>query len=109
MSPRKEKKEFNWEAGNRLSPDIYDPLGNVRDAGFAKLADGIYADPQSRKEARGKKLSRKTPPKNTAVFVEESASGLKDDYTPSEARHLISKETKGIKGILRFKKPPKKK
>ena len=55
MSPQK-KKSFAWKAGNKLPNEEYDPLGNVREVGFTKLADGIYADPAPRREARKKKL-----------------------------------------------------
>lgn len=106
------KREFNWEQGGRLTGDQYDVLGNVRETGFKKLADGIYADPTLRKEARGKKLMRKKGASAGSLVIEESESGLKQDYTPSEASEasrLIRKEAKGIKGILRFKKPTPKK
>lgn len=105
----KKKKEFDWEPGKSLSKDDYDALGNVREVGFTKLADGIYANPVQRKEARGKKLARTAKPKTAQVLVEESESGLHKDFTPSEASRLIRKDDKGMKGILRFNKSPKKK
>ncbi|MDO8520358.1 MAG: hypothetical protein Q7T11_09410 [Deltaproteobacteria bacterium] len=107
---KKTKKDFEWKPGSSLSKDDYAPLGGVRETGFSKLADGIYADPVKRKEARGKKLARLGKPKSPQVLVEESESGLNQDYTPSEASsRLIRKEDRGIKGILRFNKSPKKK
>ena len=106
---KKSKKEFDWEPGASIARDDYKPLGGVRETGFSRLADGIYADPVKRKEARGKKLARKTSPKSPQVLVEESESGLRQEFTPSEASRLIRKENRGIKGILRFTKPPKKK
>ena len=107
--PKKGKKDFNWEPGASLSQDDYDPFGNVRETGFSKLADGIHADPVQRKEARGKKLARKEKAAPSQILVEESDSGLKENFTPSEASRLIRKESTGIKGILRFDKSPKKK
>lgn len=99
------KKEFEWKEGGRLAPDDYDALGNVRDSGFSKLADGIYADPVRRKEQRKKKLTRPFVPKPAGFFLEESESGLHQEITPSEAARYIHKEEKGIRGILRFTKP----
>ena len=102
-----------------MAPDDYDALGNVRDSGFSKLADGIYADPVRRKEQRKKKLTRPFAPRAEGFLIEESESGLHQEITPSEAARYIHKDEKGIKGILRFtkskgptekkKSPPRKK
>ena len=109
MSPQK-KKSFAWKAGNKLPNEEYDPLGNVREVGFTKLADGIYADPAPRREARKKKLVQVVKKTDAGFFAEASDSGLKEEFTPSEASRVIRKDSKGIKGILRFGKPtPKKK
>ena len=105
----KKNKDFDWEPGKSLTKDDYDPLGNVREVGFSKLADGSYADPVKRKEARGKKLTRKIKIGGPQVLIKESESGLNKDFTPSEASRLIRKDDKGMKGILRFNKSPKKK
>lgn len=99
------KKEFEWKEGNRLATGDYDPLGNVRDLGFSKLADGVYADPARRREQRKKKLTRAFVPRKEGFFIEESESGLHGEITASEAARYIHKEEKGIKGILRFAKP----
>lgn len=108
MSPQK-KKSFTWKAGNRLPNEDVDPLGGVREVGFTKLADGIYADPAPRLEARKKKLTQATK-RDAGFFAEASNSGLKEEFTPSEASRVIRKDSKGIKGILRFgKSSPKKK
>lgn len=104
MAPKGKKKNFSWEKGSQLSQDEYDALGNVRDVGFNKLADGIYADPVKRKEARGKRLSGSAKLTDRGFFKEESESGLHEEYTPSEASRLIRKESRGFKGIQRFKK-----
>ena len=77
----------------------------MRDRGFSKLADGIYADPARRKNERKKKLTRPFAPRAKGFLLEESESGLHQDITPSEAARYIHKEEKGIKGILRFAKP----
>ncbi len=104
MAAKKEKKGFDWTAGSRLSPDMYDPLGNVREEGFKKVADGIYADPMLRKEARKKKLLKSKKLKTEGAVWEESNSGLREDFTPSEASRLIHKDTHEFRGIRRFKK-----
>lgn len=109
MSPQK-KKQFAWKAGSRLPNEDVDPLGGVREVGFTKLADGIYADPAERQSARKKKLVQATKKAPAGFFAEASDSGLKEGFTPSEASRVIRKDSKGIKGILRFGKPtPKKK
>lgn len=108
------KTVFKWEAGESLSPEEYEPVVEVRQAGFSKLANGLYADPHLRKEERKKKLTRPLRTKKSEFLMEESESGLTNDYIPSDAARLIQKDSKGIKGILRFSKPdtktpPKKK
>ena len=108
---KKKKIEFSWDKGSRLSPDMYDALGNVRDVGFTKLADGIYADPQLRKKQRKNKLSQ--PPqskKDENLIFEESQSGLNEEYTPSsETSRLLHGQKNGLKGIFTFKNPKSKK
>lgn len=99
------KKKFKWEAGAEINPDDYDPLGNVKEVGFSKVADGIYADPTQRKKTRSQKWQKgQATIKPSTIVVEESESGLSKEYTPSEASHVIHKDSKGIKGILRFGK-----
>ncbi len=106
MAEKKQKKAFEWEAGKNLAADDYEPVKEVRDFGFTKMADGILADPVSRKEARKKKLTKPLRAKSEEFFVEESESGLHDDYTPSEAARLIQKDTKGLRGMRLFSKKP---
>lgn len=108
-STKGKKVVFKWEAGESLGPKEYEPVYEVREAGFSKLANGLYADPQLRKEERKKKLTRPLRAKETKFLIEESESGLTNDYIPSDAARLIQKDSKGIKGIIRFSKPDTKK
>lgn len=110
--PGDSKKKFQWKEGEVLREDQYEPLGDVRKIGFSKLADGIHANPEKRREARKKKLLLPKPKKGE-FFVEESESGI-GEFTPSDAsRRLIEKQVKDLKGIHRFdpsvKTSPKKK
>lgn len=106
MTKESKKKPFNWEAGESLENEDYTPLGKVRDQGFSKLADGLYADPQLRKKDRAKTLNRRLvpDPNKGKTLIEESESGLSDKYTPSEASRLIKKDKLSIKGLGRFGK-----
>lgn len=107
----KKKQQFKWEAGNNLPADEYEPVKEVRDVGFSKLADGLYADPALRKEQRKKKLVKPVRVGETEIWVEESESGLHRDIEPSDAAKVIHKDTKGLKGIQQFgsSSSPKKK
>lgn len=106
MPANKAKKEFHWEEGEKLTQDAYDPLGQVRDVGFTKLADGLLADPVERKKVRNKKLTKITPKNKAEFLLEESNSGLHEEYTPSEVSRLIDQRSKGFKGMSRFGKKP---
>lgn len=88
-----------------LTPEEYDPLGDVRDVGFTKIADGIYADPNLRRQARRSKLVRPLKASQGDYVFDGSDSGLSDQFTPSEASRLIRKDARGLKGILRFSRP----
>lgn len=106
MPANKPKKEFHWEEGEKLTRDAYDPLGQVRDVGFTKLADGLLADPVERKKVRNKKLNRITPKNKEEFLLEESVTGLHEEYTPSEVSRIIDQRAKGFKGVSRFAKKP---
>ncbi len=96
------KQPFKWEAGKQLPRDAYEPVKEVRDVGFEKIADGIYADPVLRKEQRKKKLTKPIRVQESGFFVEESESGLHQDIERSDAAKVIRKETKRMKGINQF-------
>lgn len=98
------KKEIDWKSGIRINEEDYEPVQQVREFGFSKLADGLYADPSLRKTERKRKLTRPVKTEEGKFFIEESESGLHQEYTPSEAARLIQKDAKGLKGVLRFGK-----
>lgn len=106
MPSNKAKKEFHWEEGEKLTQDFYDPLGQVRDVGFTKLADGLLADPVERKKVRAKKFDRIIPKNKEEFLLEESETGLHEEYTPSEVSRLMDQRSKGFKGVSRFAKNP---
>lgn len=96
----KNKKEFQWEAGKQLKADEYEPVKEVRQVGFTKLADGVYVDPLLRKEERKKKLVKPFKNKKEGFMVEESTSGLSGKFNQEKAAKLIRNDSKGIKGIF---------
>ncbi len=100
----KQKKQIDWKAGSRIDEEDYEPVQQVRDIGFSKLADGLYADPSLRKAERKKRLVHPLKTDKGKFIIEESESGLHQEYTPSEAARLIQKDSKGLKGVLRFGK-----
>lgn len=108
QNPHK-KKDFAWKAGETIKSEDYSPLGSVKEVGFSKLADALYADPELRKQQRISQLKRPLKNKKSDEFmIENSSSGISEDYTPSNASKLIGKPQK-ITGLTRFKeKDPKK-
>lgn len=102
----KPKKRFDWKPGSKLDSKEYEPLGEVGVAGFSKIADGIFADPVKRKEARKLTLTKKIKKSkdDEGFFTEETTSGLSEEFTETEARRLISKDKMKIKGMNRFQK-----
>ncbi len=105
MTTSEKKKPFGWKPGDRLDPESYDALGHVRDTGFTKLADGVYADPALRKKERKRSLNKNAAKKD--LVMEESVSGLTKDYTPSEASKIMGHEGSRFKGILGYTKSQK--
>lgn len=103
MDDKNKKQAFDWEPGKKLSSDNYEPVGKVRDVGFTKLADGLLADPEKRKEVRSKKLAKLSKaPKDEGLIVEESHSGLKDDFAPSKASKLLENKPGKMQGVLAY-------
>lgn len=102
----KQKKGFDWKPGSKLEAKEYEALGEVRVTGFSKLADGVFADPIKRKEARKVVLTKKIKKtkEEEGFFTEETTSGLSEEFTETEARRLISKDKMKIKGMNRFQK-----
>lgn len=103
----KPKKKFDWKPGARLEESDYQAVAEVHEVGFEKIADGIYADPQLRKDARAKKLKKPVKVGKEEFLMEESHSGLHSDVTPSEANRLIHKDSRELRGIKRFQKKDK--
>lgn len=107
VTSSKPKKKFDWKPGSKLAESDYEAVPEVHETGFVKIADGIYADPQLRKEARAKKLRKPVKTGKEEFLLEESNSGLHSDLTPSEASRLIHKDSKEIQGARRFQKKEK--
>lgn len=103
MKDKQEKKTFKWQPGSQLDEESYDALGQVREKGFSKLANGIHADPVLRKESRKARLSRPLPKNKEELFQEESESGLNQDFKPADASRLIHKSSGKMQGVDLFK------
>lgn len=106
--PKQTDSDFGWKTGETIKADTYDALGNVRETGFAKLSDALYADPELRKRERASQLNKPLKSlKPGELVMEDSASGISEDYTPSNASKLIGKSKK-FQGLDRFKNKDKK-
>ena len=92
------KKTFKWEAGEELKPEDYEAVKEIRQVGFTKLADGLYVDPEARKEQRKKKLLKPIKVKKGDFTMEESHSGLTKNVDPGKAAELLKKDVKKFKG-----------
>jgi len=102
-STKKKKNNFDWKSGAAIKSDEYNPLGNVRDAGFNKISNALYVDPELRKKERVKNLTEpKAKTKNEEFLIEQSSSGISDDFSSSNAEKLIGKPKK-FTGLDRFK------
>jgi hypothetical protein len=106
----KKDKNFDWKQGQVLDDDNYDPLGDVRVRGLPKLKKATHADPVKRKQEREELiLSKQSKPykstvkKDDDLVIEESQSGLSEDYESTEAKKLIDQGGR-FKGVDRFGK-----
>ena len=106
---KKKKKSFDWNIGGTIESDDYEPVEEVHEVGFHRIADGILADPAERKAERRDKLLKPFKGKKGEFFTEESSSGMFHDMTPSEIARLkkLNKDSGQIKGLSRFKKKDK--
>lgn len=110
-SSDKKDKNFDWKQGQVLDDDDYAPLGDVRAKGLPKLKKATPADPVKRKQEREELILTKQskPYKNTVrkehddLVIEESQSGLSEDYESTEAKKLIDQGGR-FKGVDRFGK-----
>lgn len=112
MSPSDKKdKSFDWKQGQVLDDDDYAPLGDVRAKGLPKLKKATHADPVKRKQEREELiLGKQSKPykssvkkENDDLVIEESQSGLSEDYESTEAKKLIDQGER-FKGVGRFGK-----
>ncbi len=103
---KKKKKAFDWNVGGTIEADDYEPVEEIHEVGFHRVADGILADPVARKSERREKLLTPLKGKKGEFFTEESSSGVFHDLTPSEIARLnrLKKDSGQIKGLSRFKK-----
>ena len=108
----KKDKSFEWQQGQVLDDDNYDPIGDVRVKGLPKLKKATHADPVKRKQEREELILTKQskPYKNKvkeevddSLIFEESQSGLSEDYESTEAKKLIDQGGR-FKGLDRFGK-----
>lgn len=108
-------KNFEWQKGQVLDDENYDPLGDVRVKGLPKLKKATPADPAKRKQEREELiLSKQSKPYKSKVkeevddslIFEESQSGLSEEYESTEAKKLIDQGGR-FKGLDRFGKNKK--
>lgn len=107
--------QFDWEEGKEISEANSQAIGNVRAKGFTKLKKAVPADPEVRKKEREEKLlsdqSRPykvtEPQSDEELIIEESQSGLSEEFENTEAKRLIDTGKK-FRGVERFgNKDPK--
>jgi hypothetical protein len=110
MSSSKKKSDFSWKSGQAIKSEEYDALGNVRSVGFSKLADALHVDPELRKQKRLSKLKGKnsTASRKEDLVIDESNSGISENYTPSDDNSRLIGKPDQFKGFDRFKPQNKK-
>jgi hypothetical protein len=113
MGDRKNKASFSWESGTVLDDKVYDAIGGIKSKGLTKIGKALAADPERRHKEREsfvlkeqvKPYAKKEPAKEDPLIIEESVSGLSNDFEDEKARQLLDagKNTK-IKGLGQFGK-----
>lgn len=101
------KKTFDWEEGAVLDDKNSKPLGGVRVKGMQKIEQSPLADPKERALARKEVLSQaqsqnykehiqarrsQEHAEETSLIIEESHSGVNEDFEPSEAKKIFDSD-----------------